>query len=134
MIKPNLISFLERPITSDEEDISSLFISFCEAMHKKNPSLLKPLFAKDAVIEMISIPDSRLTLDEYLKNMELLVQRVRKLEYENVLIRVLANSASVYYTTKFFTNNSTLCKKHDRYIVCKKNEGRWLIKEMRSRK
>ena len=101
------LKFLEKPVTSDEKAIASILGIIILAIEEKNAKLLGPLFDDDADIEIINFPGRVFTREEYIRHMTDTAKNIRKIRYDEILIRVSSGkTANVFYrNTIFFISN-----------------------------
>lgn len=122
-----VIKYLEKPVTSEEREVAALLSKMVEAVNTKDLRLLESLYMD----ETIFISGAKtLTKAEYMELVPQLIQSVRHISLEEVLIKINRDKATVYYKKYVTLKDSLLPNKITCHRLCCVERGlHWFILE-----
>ncbi len=122
------VTFTERPASRNEREIADLLREYVAAMNTKDVAALRKMLHDDAEIEMTS-RGFFFPREEHLVEIQKVWGDVRRVKYQNIIIRVREGSGDsmAYVEVARQSNADMRWIPSQRYIRCKRADGKWLI-------
>jgi len=127
-MEPN-ISYIEKPVTTDEKQIAALLEQTVTAINTKNLSLLQSVYAEDATVRMSTNKLEPMTLQQYLARLPDLIYKVRHLRMGDIIIHVNDPEAKVLCVSSLLFHGALNYSSNRRYFKFLKRDGEWRIIE-----
>lgn len=128
------IHYLEKPITQEEKEVAELLQKFLYSASRKNFDEFRSLFSKDARIADIAAgfaDEKIISVEQYIENLAKVSQNYFKVNYKDVLIRVINKKKAVIgLTACIISAKDDLKKILNRYLRLKKLGQSWFIVEI----
>lgn len=120
------IGYFEKPATFDEKEIAALIGKIVSTINVRDLNGLMSVFSESAQIVFSDNSQRLLTKSECMEYMAQMIENIRSLSYDNILIRVKNEEAVVSCRGCISFKGGNL-KIISRYFTCQKEKRVWRI-------